>query len=1001
MNDDLKRVNLRDIVDRISENTIVLPDFQRGFTWKENNRQKALLASVLTKLPIGTVLFLNVKTEDYGYKKIGKNERNIDNLEGKQEVKALLDGQQRITVLTAFLSTKLQRENIDDLVSPTLERRYFLNLPSFQGVIDSKKEDLFGGTILSFPNSFRGNYPEISSEEMKERITFVHDRKKAFLYEKAETKDTREIREYCRNIDNSEDGDAYLLPLFYLLDACEPGSSGAVILEDVVKEIGAEYEKSIRSWLQAEEYPIEEKEQYLEKFGLEDVQREAVLEEIKTGTLFLPKEEREDNFSDRLKERKMQWGMHLCEYLRKCIEDIRLYEIAISVNDKKRAIDIYENLNLGGKSLSVFDLILAKASRHTQEKGNLFTQIVDDIERDHREEYTSFVEKCSTGQKNSYKNHIADSDKPYSAVGRIGCWDKSQKELSATYIKALMNLLGIIDYFSEGDPGFSLRDAEKIQNLNVKVTKREYLLQIPSEKIYGYVEVACQGLDRAALFLQMRCGIRKLGEIHYNLMWVILGTVFLDEAWFEDSEVLDYMEVWYWSAILSGEFKIEQNRAFIRNLQNVLSEIQNIKESDKKFTKALCNNVLTDKKFADRDIVLMKNPSVYPEEVIGNTICQFYLSETYSDILKPLPEKNDYQPQTLSALNNSVKLQKHHIMPIGSLSVKYKDANKTTESRRKDNSSEYFALMEQRNYLPPADVGSIIGDFERTANRWYRKGDELLEEIDDYAKEVDENVREYHDSCNRYEKLQKQLDEHIDFAEKRKTQRFYKSEIQRFSKEKGEKEGRIEACKKRIETTEKEMQSLEARNERNRIWRQRLEIAEELYRQLYKEFSEQENKIFLELNRQIQENFSKMFNAKDKKIELTPKYEIQMLYRTQQGYREEKNLSEGEKIARNFAFIVTIMDFSRRKKQEKTGHETADSDTLPIVLDGPFSKLGDENIELIAKVLPQVSEQVIIFMLKKDWEYTKLDPYVGSRYYIDKKPEESFATIKPAGEETV
>lgn len=340
-------------------------------------------------------------------------------------------------------------------------------------------------------------------------------------------------------------------------------------------------------------------------------------------------------------------------------------------------------------------------------------------------------------------------------------------------------------------------------------------------------------------------------------------------------------------------------------------------------------------------------------------------------------------------LLKSAKMERRDIPYMRQATIDYIIKNKRCICGHeiKKDSSEYFALMEQRNYLPPADVGSIIGDFERTANRWYRKGDELLEEIDDYAKEVDANVREYHDSCNRYEKLQKQLDEHIDFAEKRKTQRFYKSEIQRFSKEKGEKEGRIEACKKRIETTEKEMQSLEARNERNRIWRQRLEIAEELYRQLDKEFSEQENKIFLELNRQIQENFSKMFNAKDKKIELTPKYEIQMLYRTQQGYREEKNLSEGEKIARNFAFIVTIMDFSRRKKQEKTGHETADSDTLPIVLDGPFSKLGDENIELIAKVLPQVSEQVIIFMLKKDWEYTKLDPYVGSRYYIDKKPE--------------
>ena len=92
------------------------------------------------------------------------------------------------------------------------------------------------------------------------------------------------------------------------------------------------------------------------------------------------------------------------------------------------------------------------------------------------------------------------------------------------------------------------------------------------------------------------------------------------------------------------------------------------------------------------------------------------------------------------------------------------------------------------------------------------------------------------------------------------------------------------------------------------------------------------------------------------------------------------------------------MDFSRRKKAEHSGLENAGSDTLPIVLDGPFSKLGDENIELIAKVLPQVSEQVIIFMLKKDWEYTKLDEFVGKAYYIDKKPEESFATIREAKE---
>lgn len=311
-----------------------------------------------------------------------------------------------------------------------------------------------------------------------------------------------------------------------------------------------------------------------------------------------------------------------------------------------------------------------------------------------------------------------------------------------------------------------------------------------------------------------------------------------------------------------------------------------------------------------------------------------------------------------------------------------------------DNSREYFALMEQRNYLPPADIGSLLGEFEKTGNRWMKKGHEAQQEIIDCANQVEQSVREYQDSYNQYRDLQRQLDEHIDFSEQRKKQRFYRDEIYRFSKEKGEKRGKIELQRKRILSVENEMKSLEARDEQNRKWRERLELAEEIYKKISKEFSVQEQKIFLELNHQIQKNFARMFNAKDKKIELTDKYEIQMLYQTDVGYREEKNLSEGEKIARNFAFIVTIMEFSRKRKAERSYIEAA-SDTLPIVLDGPFSKLGNENIELIAKVLPEVSEQVIVFMLKKDWEYTRLEQYVGSAYYIDKKADEDFALISP------
>lgn len=315
-------------------------------------------------------------------------------------------------------------------------------------------------------------------------------------------------------------------------------------------------------------------------------------------------------------------------------------------------------------------------------------------------------------------------------------------------------------------------------------------------------------------------------------------------------------------------------------------------------------------------------------------------------------------------------------------------------TRIRPGTKEFEALMEQRNFLPPADIGSLLGEFERTANRWGNRSSSLKQDLQEMAEKVDLSIEEYQETSNAIDKLETQMDEQIDFAEKRNKLKYYKQNIQKMSMEKGTYQGEIEQYKTRIERLENQMRSQEAQNQENEKWRKRVDIAEQLYEKLKKDFTEKERKTFVELNTKIQENFEHMFNAKDKKIELSPQYAIEMLYKTEIGYREEKNLSEGEKIARNFAFIVTIMEYSRQKKEEKSGQE---SDTLPLVLDGPFSKLGDENIHLIAQVLPKAAEQVIIFMLDKDWKYTGLDEYVGSSYYIEKKASQTYASIKRRG----
>ena len=275
-------------------------------------------------------------------------------------------------------------------------------------------------------------------------------------------------------------------------------------------------------------------------------------------------------------------------------------------------------------------------------------------------------------------------------------------------------------------------------------------------------------------------------------------------------------------------------------------------------------------------------------------------------------------------------------------------------------------LLEQRNYLPPADMGSLLGEFEKTAIRWCRYENEIEQD----AARVDDSARDYDETCIQIQKTENKMNENIDFSQKRTELKHYRDEMAKAVEKKGEVKGIIVSLKDKISSIELQMRNQEAKNAENEKWRQRLALAEAVYDKLSADFSERERKIFCELNQEIQANFAKMFNAKDKRIQLSENYEIQMCYKTDVGYKEEKNLSEGEKVARNFAFIVTIMDYSRRKKLESNeiagGYESADY-TLPIVLDGPFSKLGEENISLVANVLPEVSEQVIVFMLRKDW----------------------------------
>lgn len=692
---EFKQVNFYELIKLIEEDRIVLPDFQRGFVWKDKNKQKALIASVLTKLPIGTILLLEIEKNTYGCKKIGFKNRKPDIPDDQNKVLALLDGQQRVTVLTSFFSNELYViGDSSEFVSPSLKRRYFLRCPKIKDLLD--KKDLFGARKLIAPEEIQksqNQYPDYSTDEIISYIACIDNIKyKEIIYEDISNVNIDNLIEFCTS--SSETNEGYLIPLYYLYGAANKSNMNhRKRLEKIIERIAEKYKNEIIDLLKIQggirDFIITECFEETED-GKE------IAEDIKSAPVTELQNENSDIYiklTELLQNRSTQWARDISEFLESCVLKLELYKIEVNQANILRAIDIYQNLNLGGKALDIFDLILARAAIQSDNE-NLLDVVKGCLIENHIEDYKAFVKDCAPKIQTEYNSYL-DNQTEYSAAMQLGAWNQMENELAVSFCKALMSVTGTLYHFWNNESKQVLFAEDRVKAFTSKVTKSEYLLKIEPEKIDPLIRLACKGLDRACIFLQLRCGIRSVTEIQYKLVFAILAVIFSRDDWFHNKKVCDYLEAWYWGSIFSGSFKIEQNAAFQDNLKNILQLLNKVEKepaAKPEYIINICNKTFCDDKFANEEILLVDNQFVEPEEILKKSICHFYLAKTYSDILKNNANDKYKQKQNsvFSECTNGETLQYHHIMPIGELGTIYKDIDKKlNESGRKDRSNKY------------------------------------------------------------------------------------------------------------------------------------------------------------------------------------------------------------------------------------------------------------------------------------------------------------------------
>lgn len=307
-------------------------------------------------------------------------------------------------------------------------------------------------------------------------------------------------------------------------------------------------------------------------------------------------------------------------------------------------------------------------------------------------------------------------------------------------------------------------------------------------------------------------------------------------------------------------------------------------------------------------------------------------------------------------------------------------------TKLEEESEAYQTILKLKKQVPPEMLGGAAGKLKATLEAWANETKELQETIIQKADDFDIAQSTIDDKTVDKEKLEKTIDRKTNLGPVRQQNKQARERLSNLKNQKVTYEVRLEQAKENRNKKIAQLDAVAIHDKQNAQVYRCLAYVDAMYDKAAVLANQRKHTTITDLNEIIGDNFQRMFNDHEKYAKLGQDYKIHVYYHQVGNMKnyEEENLSNGETIAINFVFIVSILELARRyreleKENEEYGMENAILG-LPLVLDGPFSALSNENTTLVANRLPQFAEQVIIFMLDKDWEASELEQYTLPEY---------------------
>ena len=302
----------------------------------------------------------------------------------------------------------------------------------------------------------------------------------------------------------------------------------------------------------------------------------------------------------------------------------------------------------------------------------------------------------------------------------------------------------------------------------------------------------------------------------------------------------------------------------------------------------------------------------------------------------------------------------------------------------KDGSPEEKELNLLLNYIPPKSLGNMIGSYITEGRARITGTTDLYEYVANKLRSDTENIETIDDLRLDIENYDAQLDNVKDIEQLRLKQRTIKIKQDNDEQEIREIITRINEIESEIKIKDSRRKELSLQDETNKKIAIYRSYAEAAYDYIEKEYSSYEKGVREYLEECINRIFLNIY-SEGLSLNIDSKYNVKIRVNDVQNLQDEVETSTSQSISVVFAFITGVIETAKKYEQDKKEKKLT-TEPYPLVMDAPLSAFDKKRIKTVCDTIPEICEQVIIFIKDTDGEiaHEHLSGKIGSSYLFRK-----------------